>query len=50
MTLEKVSIKDILEAQRMELERLSKEKERKEQLLRQKGLLLTREIPEDIFS
>lgn len=49
MTLEKVSIKDILEAQRMELERRSKEKERKEELLRQKGVFITREISEDIF-
>ena len=50
MKLEKVSIEDIIEAQRQENEKREAEKRRKEDLLRQKGLPIVRDESEDILS
>ena len=49
MELEKVTIDVIIEAQRIENERLEREKKRKEELLRQKGLPIMRDDLEDKF-
>ncbi|XP_003391415.1 PREDICTED: U6 snRNA-associated Sm-like protein LSm1 [Amphimedon queenslandica] len=50
MELEKVSIEEIIEAQRQENEKREKENKRKEELLRQKGLPVVRDESEDILS
>ena len=48
MDLDKVSIDEILEAQRVEQENEAAEKKRREQILQKRGLLT--ELAEDIYS
>ena len=49
LTLERVSIDEILEAQRLEQEKVDEERKRKEQILRERGLPLS-ERTEDVYS
>lgn len=49
MDLERVTIDVIIEAQRQENERREREKKRKGELLRQKGLPVVRNESEDTF-
>ena len=50
MKLDKVSIDEILEAQRIEQEREAEEKQRKENLLRERGLIISKDFGDDTYS